>query len=159
MLQFPFYDKNDVQEAWIDRNGHMNDAEYARVFSLAIDHFHDQVGLTNAERDARQYTVFTLETHISYLKELKKGTPFKIEVAIYDMDDKRIHFFLTLINENTNETCATAETMMMGMSRKTQKPAPFPDDIFALIQTYAQSQGNLDFPQQLGHQIGIPPQN
>lgn len=80
MLQFPFYDKNDVQEAWIDRNGHMNDAEYARVFSLAIDHFHNQVGLTNVERDARQYTVFTLETHISYLKELKKEHRLKLKL-------------------------------------------------------------------------------
>lgn len=156
LLQYPFYHRNDVQDAWIDRNGHMNDAEYARVFSLAIDHFHDQVGLTNEERDARHYTVFTLESHITYLKELKKGVPFKIEVAIYDFDEKRTHFFLTLINEDTNETCATAETMMMGMSPATQKPAPFPDDIYAMIQTYAQSQGEIHFPKQLGHQIGIP---
>ena len=74
MIHFPFYDENSVQEDWIDRNQHMNDSEYARVFSLAIDHFHDQIGLSNPERDARNYTVFTLETHINFLKELTLHT-------------------------------------------------------------------------------------
>ncbi|UEX90490.1 thioesterase family protein [Staphylococcus ratti] len=158
MLYFPFYDKDYVRDEWIDRNGHMNDAEYARVFSLAIDHFHDQVGLTNEERDQREYTVFTLETHITYIKEMKQGTPFKIEVSIYDMDEKRTHFFLTLINEHNNEVSATAETMMMGMDRQLRQPAPFPDDVYAHIQTYVESQGDVTFPKQLGHRIGIPKQ-
>ncbi|MDZ7851712.1 MAG: thioesterase family protein [Halomonas sp.] len=26
-----------VRPEWVDYNGHMNDAEYARVFSLAVD--------------------------------------------------------------------------------------------------------------------------
>lgn len=156
MIKYPIFYKDHVHEAWIDRNGHMNDAEYAHVFSLSIDHFHDQVGLTNSERDARNYTVFTLENHITYIKELKKDTPFKVEIAIYDMDEKRTHFFQTLYDATTQEVCATAETMMMGMDRNTRKPAPFPDDVYAHIQTYQASQGDITFPEQLGHTIGIP---
>ncbi|MFO3703277.1 thioesterase family protein [Staphylococcus felis] len=156
MLQFPFYDTDQVHDEWIDRNGHMNDAEYARVFSLAIDHFHDEIGLTNEAREERQYTVFTLETQISYLKELKKGTPFKVHVSIYNYDEKRTHFFLELINERTSECAATAETMMMGMDRKERKPAPFPEDIYTQIQNYFESQPERNWPKQLGHRIHIP---
>ena len=29
--------KAQVQDDWIDYNGHMNDAAYARVFSLSVD--------------------------------------------------------------------------------------------------------------------------
>ncbi|EKF8620174.1 thioesterase family protein [Staphylococcus pseudintermedius] len=156
MFNYPFYDTYRVENDWIDRNGHMNDAVYARIFSLAIDHFHDAIGLTTAERDRRNYTVFTLETHITYLKELKHDTPFHIKVHIYDYDVKRTHFFLELIHQETETVMATAETMMMGMDRKTERPAVFPDDIFHAIQHYANSQGTMQWPKQLGHRIGIP---
>ncbi|WP_086428092.1 thioesterase family protein [Staphylococcus cornubiensis] len=156
MLNYPFYDSNKVENDWIDRNGHMNDAIYARVFSLAIDHFHDAIGLTTEARDLRDYTVFTIETHISYLKELKLHAPFHIKVQIYDFDAKRTHFFLELIHQETKAIMATAETMMMGMDRKTGRPAPYPDDIYQHIQHYAESQGHIVWPKQLGHRIGIP---
>ncbi|MBI5974293.1 thioesterase family protein [Staphylococcus canis] len=156
MLKFPFYDRDKVHQSWIDRNGHMNDSEYARVFSLAIDAFHDQVGLTNEERDARAYTVFTLETHISYLKELKENQAFKVLVSIYNHDEKRTHFFLELFDEETEELCATAETMMMGIDRISHKTAPFPEDIYRHIHAYYVSQPEREWPKQLGHRIDIP---
>ncbi|AKS68515.1 3-hydroxyacyl-CoA dehydrogenase [Staphylococcus schleiferi] len=156
MIHFPFYDENSVQEDWIDRNQHMNDSEYARVFSLAIDHFHDQIGLSNPERNARNYTVFTLETHISFLKELSLHTPIAIKVNIYDFNEKRTHYFLELINRNTNEVVATAETMMMGIDKSTRRAAPYPEDIFAQIQHYVHTQNRTDWPNQLGHRIEIP---
>lgn len=156
MLTFPYFYTDTVHDKWIDRNQHMNDAEYARVFSLAIDAFHDQIGLTNEARDQRAYTVFTLETHISYLKELPAKTPFKVQISVYQFDYKRTHFFLELINEHTNDCVATAETMMMGISRQTGKSAPYPDDIYQSVQTYYDSQPQRKWPQQLGHRIAIP---
>lgn len=32
MFNYPFYDTYRVENDWIDRNGHMNDAVYARLF-------------------------------------------------------------------------------------------------------------------------------
>ncbi|ARJ50503.1 thioesterase family protein [Staphylococcus lutrae] len=156
MLSYPFYDPNVVQADWIDRNGHMNDAVYAKVFSSAIDHFHDQIGLTSAKRDQCAFTVFTLETHLTYLQELKLHTPFKIKVSIYDLDQKRTHFFLQLLHQETDALMATAETMMMGIDQQTRSAAPFPKEIYAQLQHYVQTQGTLEWPKQLGHRIGIP---
>ncbi|QLK86711.1 thioesterase family protein [Staphylococcus sp. 17KM0847] len=156
MLQFPFSDQTVVDARWIDRNGHMNDSEYARVFSLAIDHFHDQIGLTTDERIRRHYTVFTLETHISYLKELKKDTAIEVRVYIYDLDHKRTHFFLELINTDQQILCATAEVMMMGINRSTGRSSTYPKDIYQALQHYYTSQDIQQWPQQLGHRINIP---
>lgn len=156
MLSYPFVDTTLVDDAWIDRNGHMNDAEYARVFSLAIDHFHDQIGLTTEERTRRNYTVFTLETHITYIREIAQGHTIDIHVRIYDYDDKRTHFFMTLFDRETNTLCATGETMMMGIDRNTRRAAPYPDDIYHQLAHYYTSQGQQEWPAQLGHRIGIP---
>ncbi|MGV3041792.1 thioesterase family protein [Staphylococcus rostri] len=156
MLSYPFVDTTLVDDAWIDRNGHMNDAEYARVFSLAIDHFHDQIGLTTEERTRRNYTVFTLETHITYIREIAQGNTIDIHVRIYDYDEKRTHFFMTLFDRETNTLCATGETMMMGIDRNTRRAAPYPDDIYQQLVHYYASQGQQEWPAQLGHRIGIP---
>ena len=37
--------KTHVAPEWVDYNGHMNDAEYARVFSLACEALIDTIGL------------------------------------------------------------------------------------------------------------------
>ncbi|PTG97558.1 acyl-CoA thioesterase, partial [Staphylococcus chromogenes] len=103
-----------------------------------------------------KYNKYKLENQVTDNKERKKDTTGKVEIEIYDMDEKRTHFFQTLYNATTQEVCATAETMMMGMDRNTRKPAPFPDDVYAHIQTYQASQGDITFPEQLGHTIGIP---
>ncbi|MCS4486087.1 thioesterase family protein [Staphylococcus americanisciuri] len=156
MLSYPFSDHTIVDNAWIDRNGHMNDAAYARVFSLAIDHFHDQIGLTTAEREVRNYTVFTLETHITYLQEIERGHTISIKVRIYDYDAKRTHFFMELFDTKTNTLCATGETMMMGIDRNTRRSAPYPDDIYRQLAHYFTSQGQQQWPEQLGHRMSIP---
>ena len=49
--------KTRVQDAWVDYNGHMNDAEYARVFSLAVEALMDRVGLDEAGRAEHGYTI------------------------------------------------------------------------------------------------------
>ncbi|UXR78075.1 thioesterase family protein [Staphylococcus sp. IVB6227] len=156
MLTYPFIDHTFVEPDWIDRNGHMNDAEYARVFSLAIDHFHDQIGLSTPERKARNYTVFTLETHITYLREVEQDHTLDIKVRIYDYDDKRTHFFMELFDTETDTLCATGETMMMGIDNETRRAAPYPDDIYEQLAHYYTSQGKQEWPNQRGHQIGIP---
>jgi len=53
-----------VAPEWVDYNGHMNDAEYARVFSLALEALMDRIGLDAAGRDRHGYWVHTLETHL-----------------------------------------------------------------------------------------------
>src|SRR5699024_8516819 len=61
--------KFSVKHEWIDYNGHMNDGEYAKVFSLAVDEWMKQIGLGADFRNNEQYTLFTLEMHLNYLKE------------------------------------------------------------------------------------------
>ena len=63
--------KTHVNEAWVDHNGHMNDAEYNRVFSDATDAWLAFLGLDVQTIETLDYTVFTLENHVMYLKEIK----------------------------------------------------------------------------------------
>jgi len=69
-MEQTFRFEQNVLPEWVDYNGHMNDAEYARAFSCAGEAFMDFIGLGESGRAEHAYTIFTLETHICYLPEV-----------------------------------------------------------------------------------------
>ncbi|MDW4064580.1 thioesterase family protein [Staphylococcus saprophyticus] len=146
--------KTHVNEAWGDHNGHMNDAEYNRVFSDATDAWLAFLGLDVQTIETLDYTVFTLENHVMYLKEIKVNEAITASVELFDYDAKRLHVFMTLSDE-ANDKCATYEVMLMGMNTKLYKPDAFPTDIQKAIDDYAQHASIKKQPKELGHLIGI----
>ncbi|AVI63003.1 thioesterase family protein [Halomonas sp. GFAJ-1] len=114
-----------VASNWVDYNGHMNDAEYARVFSLAVEALMEHVGLDEPGRARHGYTLYTLETHLCYRREAHEGQPLSVELTLLDRDTKRLHIFFKLHDEE-GSLLATSEQMLMGIDSDTGRPAPFP---------------------------------
>lgn len=146
---------NTVHPDWIDHNQHLHDAKYYDLFSDAVAGFFESVGLSTDYRKDLNVTIFSLEAHISFLKELLVHEKFHIKARLYDYDYKRVHLFLTMYNDNDNQ-CATYEVMMMGVDFQTRKSTPFPDVVYNKIASYFEQQPNFDKPKQLGHVIGMP---
>ncbi len=121
-----------VAPEWVDYNGHMNDAEYARVFSLAVEALMDHVGLDAAGRQRHGYTIYTLETHLCYRREAHEGQPLRVALRLLDRDAKRLHAFFELLDEAGN-LLATSEQMLMGIDSEAGHPAPFPAPVEAAI--------------------------
>lgn len=142
-----------VVPEWVDYNGHMNDAEYARVFSLAIDAFWEQIGLDEPARERLGVTTFTLETHLCYLAECNENENLRVKIAILDRDAKRFHLFFGLYRED-DTLAATSEQMMMAIDTASHRPTAFPDEIAATADRYGQRSRD-DWPTQAGRTIGI----
>ncbi|MCA0971467.1 thioesterase family protein [Halobacillus litoralis] len=143
-----------VPKEWVDYNGHMNDAEYNRAFSLATDAFIDYIGLDEKARDHYQYTIFTLETHTCYLKEMHEGGFFTIQARVLKYDAKRVHLFLTMLNEK-DELVSTQEEMLMGIDQKEGRPAPFPKAVEEKLEEIFEQTKDQEQPKQVGRQIGF----
>ena len=143
-----------VKEEWTDYNNHLNDAEYAKIFSLALDEWIDAIGLDAEGREAYAYTIFTLETHLCYLQEVLEGEKVTVRLQLLDSDEKRAHVIFLMENEK-KEQVATSEQMLMGMDTTVQRPAPFPEAVAASIDELKEKQKNLEIPKQAGSQIGI----
>ncbi|GGC77705.1 thioesterase [Thalassobacillus devorans] len=143
-----------VPAAWVDYNGHMNDAEYNRAFSQATDAFIDHIGLDAAARSEFDYTIFTLETHVCYLQEMKEGQAFEITSRVLDYDEKRIHLFLSMYNAD-GELVATLEEMLMGIDVNEGRGARFPGNIEAVIAQLFEKDSGLGKPKQAGRTVGI----
>ncbi|MEB7847099.1 thioesterase family protein [Staphylococcus equorum] len=154
MIHSQFEYTTKVKDIWVDHNGHMNDAEYNRVFSDATDAWLAYLGLDKETIAQSQYTVFTLENHVMYLKEIKVDELISVNVDLYDYDAKRLHVFMTLRDANQSR-CATYEVMLMGMNTAIDKPEVFPEMIKKAIEDYATINTIENKPQELGHLIGI----
>lgn len=143
-----------VHSDWVDYNGHMNDAEYAKVFSLAANGFIDYIGLNADGREKYAYTVFTLETHLCYLKEAHENEKLLTGVQLLDSDAKRLHLFFIMKNSE-GDVLATSEQMLMGMDSASGRPAPFPTAVAAVIEKVQSLHSQLEIPPQTGRKIGI----
>lgn len=142
-----------VAPEWVDYNGHMNDAEYARVFSLAVDALVDAIGLDEAARDALGVTTFTLETHLCYLAEAHENEALRVDVDVLDRDAKRLHLFFSMMRAD-GTLAATSEQMIMAMDRHSGRPTAFPDAVAEAAAAFGQLSAD-DWPNQAGRTIGI----
>lgn len=145
--------ETQVASAWVDYNGHMNDAEYARVFSLAVEALMDRIGLDASGRESHGYTIYTLETHLCYRREAHEGQPLNVALTLLDRDAKRLHAFFELRDEEDN-LLATSEQMLIGIDSQAGRPAPFPTPIEANIAMLPQANTGA-WPELAGRTIGI----
>ncbi|GEK73286.1 MULTISPECIES: thioesterase family protein [Halomonas] len=143
-----------VVPEWVDYNGHMNDAEYARVFSLGVEALMDAIGLDEAGRRRHGYTVYTLETHLCYRREAHEGQPLAVDVTVLDRDAKRLHVFFEM-RDTEGTLLATSEQMLMGIDSEAGRPAPFPDPVEAAIGELPIAAADA-WPDAAGRRIGLP---
>ncbi|NNC22688.1 hypothetical protein HKX42_02390 [Salinisphaera sp. USBA-960] len=142
-----------VAPAWVDYNGHMNDAEYARVFSMAVEAFADAIGLDESGRREHQVTLFTLETHLCYLAQAREDEALTTSIEILDRDAKRLHVFFRLKN-SADQLIATSEQMLMAMALSSERPTALPETVDWAVDRL----GPLDpdnWPDQAGRHVGI----
>ena len=119
-----------IEPSWIDYNGHLRDAYYTLVFSQAVDALMDEVGLDDAYRARSGCTLFTLETHLHYLREVKASDAISVRARALGVDAKRMHVGLALHCPRLAEPAAVGEFMLLHVQQQpTPKSAVFPPDV------------------------------
>jgi acyl-CoA thioester hydrolase len=129
----PIY-RTEIAPDWIDYNGHLRDAYYGLIVSYATDALMDRVGLDAPYRERTGCSLYTVEMHIHYLREVKKTDIAVVTVRIIAADHKRIHAALELVCEGHSEVAATAEIMLLHVHQgETVSTQPFPPEISTAI--------------------------
>ncbi|MEE4361724.1 MAG: thioesterase family protein [Pseudomonadales bacterium] len=145
-----------VDAAWIDYNGHMNMAYYSLAFDNALDHAYDLLGIGEAYVRETGCSHFTLEAHVTYLRELKLGDPMRITWQLLDFDGKRLHFFEEMYHAEDGYLAATSEQISMHVDLEARRSTPFPQAHLARFEAVLAQHRGLPRPAQVGHVIGIP---
>ena len=152
--------RGDVDHAWVDYNGHLNDAYYMVIFSYASDGLMAMVGQDAAGRAALGHTMYTLEIHLNYVQEVHEGVPVEVRTQILGVDAKRVHLFHTLHRQDDGTLLATNEQMLANIDASNAatgpKTAPFVPAVAAVLVPLAQSHASLPRPANAGRSIALP---
>ncbi len=139
---------------WMDYNGHMNVASYVHLFDRAIDQFLNGVNLGQQWIEKGKGSVFALQNHIHYLREVSEGQDITISLQMLDMDQKRLHLFLRMNDAKSGRMVAASELLSIYVDMNSRKSAALPDQQYQALQNILAAHKNLPKPRVAGHKIG-----
>ena len=131
----PIYETPVLPE-WIDYNGHLRDAYYGLIVSLATDALMDRVGLDAAYRARTHGTLYTVEMHVHFLHEVKQPDTVGVAVRIAGLDRKRIHAAFEMERRGDAVLAAVAEVMLLHVRQQGDAVTvvPFPPQVSAALE-------------------------
>jgi carnitine 3-dehydrogenase len=142
-----------VSPAWVDYNGHMTEHRYLQVFGDTSDALLRLIGVDFAYVEAG-HSYYTVETHIRHLGEAKLGQTLYATLQVLSTDDKRIQYFSTIRNAETDEIVATAEQLMLHVDSKAGKSLAAPAEVLAKLKPIAEAHAKLPVPDGAGRSVG-----
>jgi acyl-CoA thioester hydrolase len=145
-----------VEDQWIDYNGHFNMAYYNVLFDRAGDEAFALVGLGPDYVARTGCSFFTLEAHVTYLRELHRNDPVRITVQFLDFDAKRVHYVQEMFHAEEGWLSCVTENIVMHVDMKQKRSTLFPPEIIEKIRMMHEAHTGLAIPPQVGHRIGIP---
>lgn len=145
-----------VEDQWIDYNGHFNMAYYSVIFDRCGDEAFALVGLGPDYVKASNSSFFTLEAHLTYVRELHAGDAVRVTLQVLDHDAKRVHYVQEMFHAAEGWLSCVSENIVMHVDMAAKRSSPFPDDISSRIAAMREAHRSLPVPPQVGHRIGIP---
>jgi acyl-CoA thioester hydrolase len=144
-----------VLPEWIDYNGHVMDGYYLVAFSDATEAVLAALGFGADYLEATGCTIYTVEAHLTYRREVSLETKLSFATQLIDHDAKRIHVVHDMLDADSGERLATAEEMFIHVNQGNGKVEPMPADHAARVAAMAAEHADLERPPDVGRRIGI----
>lgn len=146
-----------VLPEWIDYNGHMNVGYYHVAFDLASEPFFEWLGFTREFRQRHGSSTFALESHLSFVREVRQGDDLRFEARLLDFDYKRVHFYLEMFHADEGWLAATYESLSAHVDIGQRRTAPMPKELTDRLAAILHAHATLPRPWQVGHAISARP--
>ncbi len=149
--------RETVRPEWIDYNGHMNVAYYLLAFDHATDAVLDHFGVGKAYAEGEGKSVFVVEAHLTYAREVTEGDGLRFSSRLLGADGKRLHLFHEMHHEEDGFLAATAEFMLVHVDLTERRAIPFAPGTAERIARTAADHARLARPPQAGKAVGLRP--
>ena len=138
-----------VQEAWLDPYGHLNEAYYLVPFSntawLLQDHF--GIGVDYFERTGG--AMYTVETHLRYLQDVRAPAVMDIEAMVLAVEVKKVRVAYVMKVDGIER--ATCECLWLHYDTREGRTAPLPEE----VQVAMQAACPVDLPDWAGRSVSL----
>ncbi len=143
-----------VKPEWIDYNGHMSEAYYVLTFGFASEAFLDYIHLGSEYRSGTGSTVYTVEAHINYLREVGAGASLRFATQLIGYDARRMHLFHAMSDAGDGAVLATTELMMVHVDEQ-PRVSPMPQAALDRVGRVHDTHRDLTMPDHVGRRIGL----
>jgi carnitine 3-dehydrogenase len=143
-----------VPPEWVDYNGHVHESRYLQLFADATDSLLASVGI-DAGYLANGGGFFTVETHLSHLRQLEAGDRVHVTTQVLDSDEKRLHVFHVLLRDGETDPLATAEQMLLHVDTESGRVAPSREPVSDRVAELTRRHASLPRPERAGRSIGV----
>src|SRR5436305_7331595 len=143
-----------VPPEWVDYNGHVHESRYLQLFADATDALLGALGV-DAGYLAGGGSYFSVETHLSHLRQLRAGDRVRVTTQVLGSDDKRLHVFHVLLREGEAEPLATAEQMLLHVDTASGRAAPSREPVCTQVAELTRRHAALPRPERAGRSIGV----
>jgi acyl-CoA thioester hydrolase len=139
---------------WVDYNGHLSEWAYLLIFGDNADALFRFIGIDEAYR-ASGRSLYTAETHLRHLREVKVGQELVLTLTILGHDAKRLHVLHEMRVDGIGRV-ATAEQLLLHVNTAVGRVAPFSTEIADRLQQIAAAHAPLGIPDYAGRCLRIP---
>lgn len=146
-----------VLPEWVDYNGHMNVAYYVLAFDHATDAVLDHFGLGRAYAETCRRSLFVVEAHIAYLREVTAGDRLLFRSRTLGADERRLRLFHEMRQEADGFLAATAEFMLVHVDMDSRRATPFDAGDRDRLAAAVAGQAALPVPAQAGRAVAMRP--
>jgi|TARA_B110000908_G_C10262081_1_gene460120 acyl-CoA thioesterase FadM len=138
-----------LQDNWLDAYGHLNEAYYLVPFTNTTWKLQDEFKIGVDYFEDTGCALYTVETHLRYLDDVRSPAMIKVESIILGSDTKKIWFAHKMIVDG--KLCATGEFMVLHYSTRDSRTIEMPE----LVQTALKQAEVTEKPDWIGRQIGL----
>ncbi len=144
-----------IPAEWIDYNGHMSEGFYSVAFAYTTDAWMDYIGLDAGYRARTRGTIYTVEVHINFLRDLRLGDELRHTTQLLGYDTRRMHVFHAMYHVGQGYLAATCEAMLLHVDQNIERVAPMSEDILAFLEEIQPAHAALPRPSQAGRSISL----
>lgn len=114
-----------LQDEWLDAYGHLNEAYYLVPFTNATWIMQDHFGVGVPYFEETGCAIYTVETHLRYLNDVRKPAMIEVETMILGSDPKKIWFAHQMVVDGN--ICATGEFMVLHYNTRESRTEVMPE--------------------------------
>ncbi|WP_344679775.1 thioesterase family protein [Saccharopolyspora taberi] len=119
--------RQHVRPEWIDYNGHLSEAYYVLVFGFATDALMERTGLDEQYRTSTGCSLYTVEAHIRYLREVGPDAEMVVRTRITERGAKKLRLSHEMFVDGT--LVSTEEITALHVDTRAGRTTPFPEEV------------------------------
>lgn len=124
--------RTEIKQEWIDYNGHLSEAYYVLICGFATDQLMIDIGLDEEYRKSTGCSLYTVETHLRYLREIGLGAEGDVRPRVVGAAGKKLHIAYEMFHGD--DLLFTEEVMCLHVDQKAGRAADFPDEVLKRLQ-------------------------